>query len=198
MLKWLKDDDSRTARALLGDLLTKKRNARKIRLRIYIPLSVAASILIIVTAIFVLRQNSTQLHKDLFVAYFEDFPAKPSTRGISNDSLTYFSQLYELKKYTEALPGLLRYAQVDDPNNYYNLNVACIHLNLNKSELARSWSRSTQKSNDKILREYSIWYTALSYLQSGDNSNASKYLEKLIELEGFQFDEAVELRKELE
>jgi hypothetical protein len=173
------------------------KNGRIIKMTLYTITSIAAVFLLffVINGLF---QN--QKYETLYAASFEVYPndyvdTEANYRGDATiDSLLLSAMAaYEKKKFTEA--EVLFYEVLnknDNPGIRFYLAVA--QLETGKTELAINTLNSLySQPKDFPYYEQTRWYLALAHLKLYQKSEAKKYLDELVDLEGYYFDKTKEL-----
>ena len=115
-----------------------------------------------------------------------------------NPLLNKAATAYENKNYTEAEETFIQLAQKYPDNNDYKFYLAITQLRNNKTkESINTFNTLYQLDNDFAYYEETRWYMALAFVKQNKKTKAKNILKELIEYEGYYFDKAYLLSKEL-
>lgn len=135
--------------------------------KLWIPLSVAASLTLLVGVWFFFLRDTRPLNEQLFVSNFEAFdsPGSGLTRGDNNTgtspkSLAY--EAYDKGEYRKAIELFEDLATSNDPIIHLCLGNAYLAVN-EAAEAERVFLHMTKEHEDLITQ--AKWYLALSYLK---------------------------------
>ncbi|MBN1970967.1 MAG: tetratricopeptide repeat protein [Candidatus Delongbacteria bacterium] len=122
-------------------------------------------------------------------AYHEENP---------NPLLNKAATAYENENYAEAEETFIQLTQKYPDNNDYKFYLAITQLQNSKTkESINTFSALYQLDNDFAYYEETRWYMALAFVKQNKKTKAKNILKELIEYEGYYFDKAYTLSKEL-
>lgn len=169
-----------------------------------IALSVAALFLgaILIHGIW---QNSQmeKLYAGNFEVYENDLTGTGTFRGTTNqtglDTLINLALIeYERKNFVEAEKQFSHILTLDTKNYVLRFYLGVCQLaNHKTSEAIATFEKLYQQPKEFAYYEETRWYLALANLKIHKKSAAKNYLKELIQLEGFYYDKAKELEKNM-
>lgn len=174
---------------------------KTIRLTLYTVVSLAAMLVLVFVVHGVWQgQQYNQLYASNFVTYTNDYLQTDGvTRGETTiDSLQVLAMTtYENQNFTEAETQLDQIlAKNENPELRFYLAVS--QLQNGKTELAQQTLETLYvQTPDYRYYEQTRWYLALVHLKLHHKTEAKKYLDELVKLEGVYWDKAKELLKKL-
>lgn len=177
------------------------RKHKTIRLTLYSVVSLAAMLVLVffVHGVWQGRQYN-QLYASNFVTYTNDYLQTDSvTRGeTSIDSLQVMAMTaYQNQNYTEAETQLDQILTKNE-NPELRFYLAISQLQNGKTKLALQTLENLHvKTPNYRYYEQIRWYLALVHLKLHHKSDAKKYLDELVKLEGVYWDKAKELRSKI-
>ena len=140
--------------------------------------SIAAAIALVLGASVYLvatRQKVSSL--DLYASYYEPFAEEINVRNASSRSIAnQASQLYQAKKYKEALPLFLQILESEPDNAEVQLAVGVSQLELGRFEKA---TQTFSAVNNPLFKDQANWYLAMAFLKQSDMTNAKTVLESI-------------------
>lgn len=150
--------------------------------RKYRALAAGVAIFIIAALVFLLR---IQEPVDLYSAYFEPYPMYLNTRSGTSpgENLNMAIQAYEQKNYQTAWSSFLAIVAKDPSNMGAMFYTALSALQLENIPDAVAGFKKVANHGDSIYAAPAEWYLALAFIKSGDNRNAKKTMEAIIEKE---------------
>lgn len=160
-------------------------------------MKIAASLLIVMLAggYFFIRNvyRTDQLFEDSFNAYPNQF----SVMGSSEKNLfTEGLQHYEKQEYEEAID---KFSKIQSESEYAvpsQLYMGISFLALDQSGEAINTLESLIEKGT-TYSDAARWYLALAYMKNGDDDNASRLLEDIVKVKGFQSQQAERLLEKL-
>ncbi len=142
--------------------------------------SMAASIALALGAavyFFATRQNISG--QDLYANYYQPFSEDINVRNVTaEDIANQASQLYQGKKYKEALPLFLQILEAE-PNNA-EVQLASGICQLETDNLEKAIQTFSAVSNP-LFKDQAQWYLAMIFLKQSDMANAKTVLESIKE-----------------
>ena len=115
-----------------------------------------------------------------------------------NPLLNKATTAYENENYTEAEEIIIQLTQKHPDNNDYKFYLAITQLHNNKiKETINTFSALYQLDNDFAYYEETRWFMALAFVKKNKKTKAKNILKELIEYEGYYFDDATELEKNI-
>ncbi|NAS32232.1 hypothetical protein GTQ40_14700 [Flavobacteriaceae bacterium R38] len=157
----------------------------------YLLIAAAAIILIAMSIGVQFFSNNKTLYDEYYNA--NDLPSLVN-RGNTQDLLIKGSNLFEEKKYREALDAFSSYQKNNNEiNNQVTLYMGMLYLELNESDKALDMFDLVITSN-KLNSSKGLWFKALTYLRIEDTRNAELILKEIVKKpSNFKFKEAKEL-----
>lgn len=159
----------------------------------WIPYSIAASIIIILSLVGYLFLNSTDIQdiaeRELAIVY----PPPTTTRGVSelNEHFLKAAIQYAEGNFDEAVASF-SLAIEGEPNNItcqFYLGLSNLYSkNPDYNEAIRNLV--TASETDNLISIRATWYLALVYIQQNELTKAKQYLQKVVEDNSFKSDEA--------
>lgn len=145
--------------------------------------SLAASLLLAVLSIFVIRESNSVSSSDLFVRYYQPYPNIHSFRG-AGDPKTGAWEAYSKREYQKSFYLLDKWTPKTDTILFY---MAMCKLSLNEPD--ESIKLLSQIEKQSVFIEQANWYLAMAYLNDG-NLNATRESLKRIRKGEFKFAES--------
>lgn len=145
-------------------------------------LAVAASILVVIgLGVTYLLLNNNSTNKDLFAAYFEPYPNIIAPVSRSGDTGAYegVMQLYETKRYAEAIPGFTSLIDEHSERTGLIFYRGIAYLSINEPEKAAADFKAVVAADEDAFVEPARWYLALSRLKMGKEAEAREGFEKI-------------------
>ncbi len=143
-------------------------------------LAAAAAVLILVVSYIVLKGPN---HKQLFNTYYAAYDTSFGDRDASDDikiKLAEASRLYKQKDYAQALPNLESLLPEVD-NSKLQLMIGICHLELNNYDKALPFFNQLYEKKDPAFQYHGLWYSAMTYLKSGNITQCKSQLQKLLQ-----------------
>lgn len=142
-------------------------------------ISIAASIMLVVAAVFTFRSLNGPSGEQLVADYYEPYPNayKPITRSQPQEVDVELKGLlaYESEKYTEALSF---FNQIPDANDHIQMFKAISQFELGSFDQAKSHLLHLIENN-KRLEKPAQWYMGLILLKEGMYDQAKEHFEYL-------------------
>ena len=156
----------------------------------------AAAVLVLLIPIVLLLNQPSQ--EDLFMAYYQPYPMGQVSRDAVSEELSEGLQYYHQEQYQVAITALEATTDPTQTTRKENLAIACSYLSLSQPEEALTWLLPLSGSSDEALKEHADWYTALAYLQAGNDAEAQKTLQQITNSQSIWSSKASKLMKEIE
>ena len=159
-----------------------------------------AAVILLVVAPTIYFFNQSPSNEQLFAQNFEPYPnyAAAIERGSPNaDQYVRAFQLYEEGNYSQAIGALSDLLKILPHDVSVEFYLAMSFLSSGQPQASIPHFQMVLGSVPNNFDQQSEWYLALAYVQHNQPSAALKYLESLVEKEGFQHQKAAELLSEL-
>lgn len=174
---------------------------KTIRLTLYSVVSIAAMlVLVFFVRGFWQGQHYDQLYASNFVTYSNDYLIiNGSYRGdVAIDSLQAMAiTAYEAKDFSTAINLFTRVlTTTDNPEIRFYMAISQLEVNQTNQALTNLQTLYNQP-NEYRYYEQTRWYLALVSLKLHQKTDAKKYLDELVKLEGVYWDKAKELLTKL-
>ncbi len=179
----------------INDVRSRSESKGKLRLnykRIIVPLSIAASFLLVIGFAFLLNQSPD--YNRIYDQYYEPFPNLISMRGDSEETMEKVSELYSNKEYREAIPILMELANSGEERASFYL--AASYLELDQYEKAKDAFESHLEQYD-YLNTQAKWYLALCYLRLDRIDESKEILNGIVDNNKEFADQGKELLNEI-
>lgn len=163
-------------------------------------ISIAASLLIIVGAYFVLKPYASgEFNTNIYASYYE----KPSLDIIdvqrsaapTKNSDQLILDAYNSNDY-EAFLSLLESNPIEDPRTELFRGIA--HLEMDNWEEAKKIFKSLSENENSKLAGEAIWYEALTYTKLKDNAKVIALLKKLKRKDHYLSEDVTKMLKEFD
>ena len=160
--------------------------------------SIAASVVLVSLVGVYLFRNGQRDHEQLFQEYFQPYENVISERSGKNDNLQRGMELYDQKKYDEAIVEL-KLAAIEDPDNS---SVRCYlgiaYLAAGRAQEAKTMFESIVHGDRSLIKEVAEWNLAMTYLKLDNEAAAKKILEEIIQQKDHLYlEQAGELLRDL-
>ena len=155
----------------------------------------ACALLIIVASVLFVIRSQSQSPQEKAIAAFSPYPVTGTSR--SDEAIDEGLKLYREGNYHEAIDQLQSKADLQDPDNPYNLIIGSAYFQQRIWPTARIYFAPGTRSSDAIIRNEALWNEALT-LTASDNAQATVSLRKIAENPGPHQQEAAQLLKVLE
>lgn len=158
---------------------------KKKSLRIYRYSSVAAVlILLIVLANKYFNPFNKMEQKDIFETYYQVYPSINGNRSVNdselNQNLFYAFNYYEENKYDKAAEYFIKIFEEDRTNILCQFYLAMSLIEIEKIYEAEEHLIDLTQKQNHLFWEQSHWYLALIYIKKGKNDTAKSFLNKII------------------
>lgn len=155
-----------------------------------------AALVVITAAVFFFLQGPSADHDQLFVAYFEPYPAHVKQRGPEEQHPSSFEQ--GLNAYTEAdyeaSIVLFRQSLDTSENTPVRFYLGIALLAVGNGEEAETQLYQVTRSDGNLFRSQAHWYMALALLQQGETGKTLAVLEEMEQMPGtYKQDEVLQL-----
>lgn len=167
--------------------------------RVFAAASVVASFFLALFLILNLSVWNVSNNK-LFDKYFEPYQANMTFRSADselNSSLLTAMQLYENKRYKEALKLFEEILQTDPSRVGLNLYSGISKMEIHEYENAGSSFNKVINDKFNLYIEQAEWYLSLCYMITGQDDKAVKLLEKIVAENSFNTREAKKILRKL-
>jgi len=159
---------------------------------------IAASVLLLAIAGLYLFRNSQSDHEQLFQEYFQPYENVISERSGKNDNQQQGMELYDQKKYEEAIVQLKLAATEDSDNASLKCYLGIAYLATGHAQEAKSTFDEIVKKDHSLFKEVAEWNLAMTYLKLDDEGSLKKTLEGIIQQKDHQYyEQAKDLLKRL-
>jgi len=159
---------------------------------------IAASVLLLAIAGLYVFRNSQSDHEQLFQEYFQPYENVISERSGKNDSQRKGMELYDQKKYEEAIVQLKLAALEDSDNPSLKCYLGIAYLAAGHAQEAKTTFDAVVKNDHSLFKEVAEWNLAMTYLKLDDEGSLKKTLDGIIRQSDHQYNEqAKDLLKKL-
>jgi len=160
--------------------------------------SIAASVLLIALVGLYQFRNGQPDHEQLFQEYFQPYENVISERSGKNDSQQKGMELYDQKKYAEAIIQLKLALKGDSDNPSLKCYLGIAYLAGGHPQEAKTILEVIVYDEHQLFREVAEWNLALTYLQLNNEVLLKKTLEGIIRQNDHQYRElATDLLRQL-
>jgi tetratricopeptide (TPR) repeat protein len=143
--------------------------------------SIAASLVLLALVGVYLFRNSQRDHQQLFQEYFQPYENVISERSGKNDAQQKGMELYDQKKYDEAIVQL-KLAAVQDPDNpSLKCYLGIAYLARGHAQQAKEIFEAMVHDDYSLFKEVAEWNLAMTYLKLDDETSLKKTLEDIIQ-----------------
>ena len=159
--------------------------------------SIAASVLLLTLFGVYLFRNSQRGHEQLFQEYFQPYENVISERSGKNDSQQKGMELYDAKKYDEAIVQLKLAAAEDPDNPSLKCYLGIAYLAGGHVQEAKTIFEAMVYDDHSLFKEVAQWNLAMIYLKLDNDTSLKKTLEDIIQQKDHLYREQAEelLRK---
>lgn len=140
-------------------------------------LAAAASVILIMAFTLWMSGVFTQPDQNLFAQYYER-PSYSIDRGAADEALARAGTLYNQGMFDESALMFEDYLLTNRDDAYVRFMAAVSYLETGKTDEARSHFNKIIEENGP-LTDRATWYLSLTYLQEGNESEATSWLERL-------------------
>jgi tetratricopeptide (TPR) repeat protein len=156
--------------------------------RIRKPLSIAATILILISISLSILLPFKQSPDQLFSSNYNTYPALANIRSLESnqksDELLFRSfSFYEKHNYKKASESFSKVLIIDSSNVIASFYLALCELENNNLEISEDYLYDLIQRKDHLFWEQAHWYLAMIYLKQEDNDQAKLVFEEIIEEE---------------
>ncbi len=158
--------------------------------------SIAATLLLLIAAFFVVRVNLNTLDK-VYVSHYEKLPNKVAVivRGEEDmDELKQSMVVYNMGNYDQALE---QFEKLDEEHPELNMYKGVIALEREQVEEAMGYFKPFAEDTDSEYYEEGKWYLALCYLKNGNLDKVKSTLAPLEENDDYYGQKAQSLLNEI-
>jgi len=168
-------------------------------------LSIAAAILVLVVAYFVISPNLNNAQENLFASNFEPYKMVLNQRSLVPNPETEWMRpavnkaisAYNAKDYAEASKLFQNLSTKTPDANAFQIYAAISELSLGHSDKAIAILEKLVEIAPPLFIEQSRWYLSLAYLQKEDYAAAKSQLQQ-IKSGAFKYAEAQKMLKSLQ
>ncbi|WP_299683451.1 tol-pal system YbgF family protein [uncultured Tenacibaculum sp.] len=173
--EYLKSDEIIHVKSVIQDVVANSKSSKTPRIRqLYTKLSIAASILVLVSVSYITFFKQNYDNSALFDTYYkEEIKAFPSTidRNDANNLLNKGQLYFEEKNYSDAVNSLLAYQKESNaevnPLSYSFCGFSYLALNdINNAEK----QFDLLKNSNTLQAKKANWYLALTHLKTDDKT----------------------------
>ena len=169
-------------RQKLKNQLKEIENSRKQKNNNKTWLSIAASIVVVLSLGFIFFWNSSTTNDDLYADFYETFPniEAPTTRGENNlniKSEAFYA--YDSKDYKKAIELFSEIYKVEK-TDYAIFYIGLSEMELNEHKKAINTFSLFEGDSNNNFYYYVKWYKALCYLKENDIENSKKLLNEVV------------------
>lgn len=148
-------------------------------------LSIAATIVIIISLSLKFLFPYSQSSDKIFDSYYTTYPALANMRSISNNEqsenfLNRAFEFYENKDFKRASEGFKKVLNMDDRSFIARFYIALCEFEENNLIESEKYFTFLIQNNDHLFWEQSHWYLAMLYLKQDNNEKAKLVFEKII------------------
>lgn len=162
----------------------------------YLYLSVAATIVLCISLVFVLK-NGQKSEVELFQSYYTEFPAESRLRGERQESsFEEAMKLYDEGMYLQAINAFQSEFAKDTSNHLILIYLGNCYMKTQKWDNA-SETLSKIPSNSRFIYD-AYWFTALSNLREKQFEPAKELLTKLVSTNSIYKRKASELLEQID
>jgi tetratricopeptide (TPR) repeat protein len=152
-------------------------------------LSIAASVLLLAVAGVYLFRNIQPDHELLFQEYFQPYENVISERSGKNDNQQRGMELYDQKKYDEAIIQLKLAVNEDSDNPSLKCYLGIAYLAGGNTQEAKTIFEAMVHNDHQLFREVAEWNLALTYLKLNNEVMLKKTLEGIVGQKDHQYRE---------
>ena len=160
--------------------------------------SIAASVLLLTLVGVYLFRNSQPDHEQLFQEYFQPYENVISERSGRDDNLRRGMELYDQKKYDEAIIQLKLAVSEDADNPSLKCYLGIAYLAEGHTQEAKTIFEEMVHDHHQLFREVAEWNLALTYLKLNNEVLLKKALEEIVRQNDHQYrEQAADLLRQL-
>jgi tetratricopeptide (TPR) repeat protein len=142
--------------------------------------SIAASVVLVsLVGVYLFRSGQSD-HEQLFQEYFQPYENVISERTGKNDHQQRGMELYDQRKYDDAIAEL-KVAAIEDPDNsLLKCYLGIAYLAEDHAQEAKAIFGSMVPGDQSLTKEVAEWYLAMAYLKLDDEPSLKKTLEDIL------------------
>jgi tetratricopeptide (TPR) repeat protein len=160
--------------------------------------SIAASVLLLALAGVYVFWNSQADHEELFQEYFQPYENVISERSGKNDHRQKGMELYDQKKYDEAIIQLKLAAIEDSDNPSLKCYIGIAYLAGGHAQEAKTNFEAMALDDQSLFNEVAEWNLALTYLKLDNEALLKKTLAEIVQQKDhLYFEKAADLLRRL-
>ena len=164
--------------------------------------AVALIILIPLTVIMYIMINDSSSNSEIFYRNYERYPAFSQSRSMFkdiNDSIFVEGlNYYKNGAFTDAVGYFKQVVENDETNIAAQFLFGISYIEITNYNRAINSFEYVIESGDTLYSQQAEWYLALCFIKIGKTNDAKSLLQRIIDNDGFYFDKATKLLKELE
>jgi tetratricopeptide (TPR) repeat protein len=161
-------------------------------------LSIAASVVLLAVFGVYLFRNSQPDHEQLFQEYFQPYENVISERSAKDNNQQRGMELYDQKKYDEAIIQLKLAVSEDSDNPSLKCYLGIAYLAGGHSQEAKTIFETMIHNDHQLFREVAEWNLALTYLKIDNEVLLKKTLEEIVRQNDHQYrEQAADLLRQL-
>ncbi|MEL7005246.1 MAG: tetratricopeptide repeat protein [Bacteroidota bacterium] len=190
------DKDSLELKNQLIEIAKQPMEGSKMSVSRYLYLSIAATVVLFISLVFVL-QNGSKTEEELFESYYMEYPVPGKLRG-NNDVNTYDEaiRLYEEGKYLQSINAFQSEFSKDSTNHLVLIYLGNSYLKTQQWGSAIQTLEQIPENSRYVYDAY--WFTALSKIREKQVDSAKQLLSKLIDANTIYTKKASTLLEELD
>lgn len=193
-LKVLHQKNFASEAAPIVEMTTPQDTAR----RRWLPILAAAATIALLIFAGIKFGSFSATSESLFADNFRAYELNLSGRDEADQMMVQVEELYEAKKYQEALPLFETLIKENENSSMLYLGSGITKLSLDQTEAALADFDRILQSDDLLFKDHAIWYTALTYLKMDDQVQAKAFLQQLADRSSADHHrEAIDLLKKL-
>ncbi len=194
--KVLADQDALELKRQLVDIAREMPKEPKTGISRYLYLSIAATIVLFISLVFVL-QNSRKSEVELFQNYYTEYPAESRLRGhVEETSFEEAMKLYENGMYLQAINAFQSEFAKDTSNHLILIYLGNCYIKTQKWDSAANILQKVPTNSRFVYEAY--WFRALSNLRDNRLEPAKELLTKLVSANSIYKKKAAELLQEID
>jgi tetratricopeptide (TPR) repeat protein len=155
----------------------------------------AAAVILGISVVWSYYSMKSSPTEDLFHSYYQIYPVMPAARGTEGENDQAIAY-YQDSNFAHALPLLLTNRRQNPDDDLLPLYIGNCYLNLDNYQEAIATFKEGALSEDRIVRQTSRWYLALSYLAAAQTAESMTLLQNIVEGDELYANNAAALLKE--
>jgi tetratricopeptide (TPR) repeat protein len=159
-------------------------------------------ILIPLTVIMYIMINDSRSNSEIFYRNYERYPTFSDYRSMFKDvkDSTFIDGLNNYKNgdFTVAVGYFNQVVENDETNIAAKFLLGISYIEITNYNRAIYSFEYVIESGDTLYSQQAEWYLALCFIKIGKTNDAKSLLQRIIDNDGFYFDKAIKLLKELE